>query len=167
MEPQVIAPKCMLFIPLLLSLAGCSAAYVDTSVPAIGGAGSPQVNQRTAPSGDPSSVEYVSQIFITKLTDSWDSRLAQSMNKWILLVSEMDRNGTIVDVYVERSSGNRFIDNSAIEAVQKVGAIEEVQNLNDADFELYFKKRRLALIPNRAEYRSILMAQEGDDEPDR
>jgi TonB family protein len=87
------------------------------------------------------------QLITEKIAEAWrDAPAAPRATKTILEFSMLP-DGTIVGVRVISSSGNAPYDAAAIRAVQNVGRIPEVSQLDRPTFDRFYRMRRAVFVP--------------------
>ena len=86
-------------------------------------------------------------LIVKLVSDNWTRPPSARNGMSVEVQIEMLPDGTITGASVTRSSGDSAFDNSAVSAVQKVGRIPEMQQLDRATFDQMYRKRRAVFKP--------------------
>lgn len=86
-------------------------------------------------------------LIVKLVSDNWTRPPSARNGMSVEVQIEMLPDGTITNASITRSSGDSAFDNSAVSAVQKVGRIPEMQQLDRATFDQMYRKRRAVFKP--------------------
>ncbi len=86
-------------------------------------------------------------LLIKLVSEQWQRPPSARNGMSVEVLIEMQRDGTISNASVIRSSGDSPFDSSAVAAVRKVGRIQEMQQLDRATFEAWYRQRRVIFKP--------------------
>lgn len=106
--------------------------------------------QRQATAGDRQGEQQMGRIddlIVQLVSQNWSRPDAARNGMQVVLDVEFLADGTISRVVVARSSGNPAFDNSALAAVRSVARVREIQNLDRATYERFYRKRSMAFRP--------------------
>lgn len=106
--------------------------------------------QRQATAGDRQGEQQMGRIddlIVQLVSQNWSRPDAARNGMQVVLDVEFLADGTISRVVVARSSGNPAFDSSALAAVRSVARVREIQNLDRATYERFYRKRSMAFRP--------------------
>lgn len=81
------------------------------------------------------------------IIQNWSRPASARNGMQVDLDVEFLADGTISRVVIARSSGDVAFDNSALAAVRNIARVREIQNLDRASYEQFYRKRRLKFRP--------------------
>lgn len=108
-----------------------------------------EVSQALAvtPAHELMSIAQVDSILGKRLSSNWYKPAGVTDELSALIQLKMSRDGKVATARIGKSSGNSAFDTSALSAVQSIGAIEEVRQLSDADFQKAYASRYIQFTP--------------------
>ncbi len=86
-------------------------------------------------------------LIVQLVSQNWSRPDAARNGMQVVLDVEFLPDGTISRVVIARSSGNPAFDNSALAAVRNVARVRELQSLDRATYERFYRKRSMAFRP--------------------
>ncbi|NLD13684.1 MAG: cell envelope integrity protein TolA [Gammaproteobacteria bacterium] len=89
----------------------------------------------------------IDDLIVQLVSQNWSRPDAARNGMRVELDVEFLPDGTVSRAVVARSSGNPAFDNSALAAVRNVVRVREIQNLDRATYERFYRKRRLNFSP--------------------
>lgn len=111
------------------------------------GDGEPQFQSSVADRQGEQQAARLDDLIIQLVSQNWSRPDAARNGMQVVLDVEFLADGTISRVAVARSSGNAAFDNSALAAVRNVARVREIQNLDRATYERFYRKRSMAFRP--------------------
>ncbi|MBS7326744.1 MAG: cell envelope integrity protein TolA [Thiopseudomonas sp.] len=106
--------------------------------------------QRQATAADRQGEQQAARLddlIVQLVSQNWSRPDAARNGMQVVLDVEFLADGTISRVVIARSSGNAAFDNSALAAVRNVARVRELQNLDRATYERFYRKRSMAFRP--------------------
>lgn len=89
----------------------------------------------------------IDDLIVQLVSQNWSRPDAARNGMQVVLDVEFLPDGTISRVVIARSSGNPAFDNSALAAVRNVARVRELQSLDRATYERFYRKRSMAFRP--------------------
>ena len=111
------------------------------------GDGEPEFQRSVADRHGEQDAARLDDLIVQLVSQNW-SRPDSARNGMLVEVQvEFLADGTISHVILSRSSGSPAFDNSALAAVRNVARVREIQNLDRATYERFYRKRIMAFRP--------------------
>lgn len=111
------------------------------------GEGEPQFQSSVADRQGQQQAARLDDLIVQLVSQNWSRPDAARNGMQVVLDVEFLADGTISRVVLARSSGNAAFDNSALAAVRNVVRVREIQNLDRATYERFYRKRSMAFRP--------------------
>lgn len=111
------------------------------------GDGEPQFQSSVADRQGLQQAARLDDLIVQLVSQNWSRPDAARNGMQVVLDVEFLADGTISRVVLSRSSGNAAFDNSALAAVRNVVRVREIQNLDRATYERFYRKRSMAFRP--------------------
>lgn len=143
---RVVAEPAKQQAPLLGADNPFSAGFESANA---GGEGAPALSVAPAApaKAERLTIAQVDAVLGKRLSTSWYKPEGATDDLSTIIQLKMSRDGTVAKVRVGKSSGNNAFDTSALSAVQALGAIDEVRQLSDADFQKAYASRNIQFTP--------------------
>lgn len=93
------------------------------------------------------SIDQVDGVLAKRISENWYKPAGVPDTINAIVQVKMARDGKVAAVKLTKASGNLAFDNSAISAIKSIGAIDEVQQLSDADFQKGYESRSIQFTP--------------------
>lgn len=111
------------------------------------GDGEPQFQSSMGDRQGEQQAARLDDLIVQLVSQSWSRPDAARNGMQVVLDVEFLADGTISRVTLSRSSGNAAFDNSALAAVRNVARVREIQSLDRATYERFYRKRSMAFRP--------------------
>ena len=111
------------------------------------GDGEPQFQSSVADRQGQQQAARLDDLIVQLVSQNWSRPDAARNGMQVVLDVEFLADGTVSRVTLARSSGNAAFDNSALAAVRNVVRVREIQNLDRATYERFYRKRSMAFRP--------------------
>lgn len=111
------------------------------------GDGEPQFQSSIGDRQGEQQTARLDDLIVQLVSQSWSRPDAARNGMQVVLDVEFLADGTISRVTLSRSSGNAAFDNSALAAVRNVARVREIQSLDRATYERFYRKRSMAFRP--------------------
>lgn len=111
------------------------------------GEGEPQYQSSAADRQGEQQAARLDDLIVQLVSQNWSRPDAARNGMQVVLDVEFLADGTISRVVVARSSGNAAFDNSALAAVRNVARVREIQSLDPATYQRFYRKRSMAFRP--------------------
>lgn len=111
------------------------------------GDGEPQFQSSVGDRQGEQQAARLDDLIVQLVSQSWSRPDAARNGMQVVLDVEFLADGTISRVTLSRSSGNAAFDNSALAAVRNVARVREIQSLDRATYERFYRKRSMAFRP--------------------
>lgn len=95
----------------------------------------------------PVSIAQVDGVLAKRISENWYKPAGAAENLSAIVQLKMQRDGKVASVKLTKASGDAAFDNSAINAINSIGFIDEVQQLSDADFQKGYASRSIQFTP--------------------
>lgn len=86
-------------------------------------------------------------LIVSLVSQQWNRPPSARNGMSVEVLIQMLPDGTITNVSVTRSSGDKPFDDSAVAAVRNVGRVPELQKLDRATFDSLYRQRRMVFKP--------------------
>nr|WP_192963319.1 TonB family protein [Pseudomonas fluorescens]CEK42124.1 TolA protein [Pseudomonas fluorescens SBW25] len=129
------------------SLLGADNPFAPPSGTNSAGGEVPGTLEVAASKSEPVTIAQVDSVLGKRLSSNWYKPAGVADDLSTIIQLKMSRDGKVATVRLSKSSGNSAFDNSAINAVKSIGAIDEVRQLTDADFQKAYASRSIQFTP--------------------
>jgi TonB family protein len=104
--------------------------------------------EQIAPRTKPAAVfERVDGILIRKIVSNWHRPPSARDGMTVGVVIKMERDGRLKSAKITRSSGDKYFDQSAIDAIMAVQKVAEIKHVSDDTYRSFYKERNVDFSP--------------------
>lgn len=108
--------------------------------------GHPSLMQEPPP-GPPRRLQNVDNILAQQVASNWHRPPSARDGMSVQIVIKIARDGDVQSAKVTKSSGDKYFDQSAIDAIMAVQQIPEIQQVSDDTYKALYKERNIQFSP--------------------